>query len=283
MSVAAVNEAPKKKGLLAGAKSLLVLSLVIAAMAAFGALQIIGSAADQVPYYVLSSDVPARTQITPDLLVEVQTSQGGQPRTAYDLAWVQTNADDAFTRIPLQAGDTLTPSNTGPLRRITAGLPPNFVAASFKVDPADAVAGKVRRGDYIEIAATSDGASAAEGSLSKIVMHHVLVLDVTVDPTSIAEAANEGQEGQNIDPGPESAAVRDGIPQLYTVAVTPKDFTRLTLLKGAKLSVALSANEPGATSDASTSSTEVFNGDPVTDSGKGTEKVFDVADDPASK
>jgi Flp pilus assembly protein CpaB len=271
MSVESVAGVPKKKGLLSGAKSYWVLALVVAALAAGGALSILGSAADQVSYWVLNQNVAARTQIQPEMLTEVRTSNGGQPRVAYDLPWIQQNTDRAFTKIPLSAGDILTKSNIGPLTRITDGLPKDFVVASVAVDAADAVAGKIRRGDYVEVAATSDD---PEGKVSKIVLHHVLVLDVTVAPKSIPQAANDGQAGETAgQPGPESAAVRGGIPSLYTVAVSPKDFTKLSLLKGTQLSLALSANQGGPNTNAQTSETDVFNGNAVGDSGAGTSLV----------
>ena len=270
---------PKKGGLLKGARSIYALAGLLAVLAMFGALSILGSAADQVSYYVLKAPVAARTQITPTMLTEVKTSNGGQPRTAYDLAWVQTNQEKAFTRIALRPGDTITASNVGPLTRITDGIPNTFVAASFAADPSDAVAGKVRRGDYIEIAAISE-ANAATGNVSKIVMHHVLVLDVTVAPATIAAAANDGQAGANLAPGPESAAVRGGIPSLYSVAVSPGDFTKLVLLKGKPLAVALSPNRTDSTINASSGQGDVFGDGPVADSGAGT---VAVQPDPASQ
>lgn len=269
MTVQANESGHKKKksllsGILGGAKTIWVLAIVLALFAVFGALTILGNAAATQTYWVLGRDVPARTQITPDMLLPKEAKVGGAPDTAYDNVFVRDNP--VFTKIALGAGDVVTASNAGPLTRITEDVPENFVGASFTAEPELAVSGKVRTGDFIDLIAVNDG--GASGVTSKVVLQHVLVLDVTVAPSSIAAEAVQGQEGENLDPGPESEAVRSGIPSVYTVAVSPKDATKLAVARAYDLYVVLSGNLPDENVDVSTSATELFNG-PVTDSSAG--------------
>ncbi len=271
--------APEKKGLFAGllgsGRSYWLFALVAALIAVGGALSILGKAAATTTYYVLGQPVAARTQITPSMLVPVTTSVGGQPRNALDVAYVRDNPVFALT--PLRAGDVVSTSVAGPLQRINANLPADFVAASFAVPPENAVAGKVRAGDYIDVIAESGNAGAATGGVAKVVLSHVLVLDVTVAPQTITQAATSGPAGANLNPGPESAQVRGGIPSLYVVGLSPQDATKLALVRGRNLMVVLSGNQPAPNLDVQTDFGSVFTPGPVGDSGAGTEKAARAA------
>lgn len=277
MSETTTSKSAKKSGLLSGllggGKSYFVLALVAALFATGGVLTLLGQAAATTTYYVLTQDVPARTQITEALLAPVQTSLGGEPRNALDLVDIQeANAEGgpgAFALLPLQAGDVLSSSTVGPLDRISANLPDGFVAASFALTPENAVAGKIRRGDYIDVIAVSDSTGDA-GSTSKVVLHHVLVLDVTVAPETIADAATSGQAGADVAPGPESAAVRGGIPSLYVVGLSAEDAVKLALVRDKNLMIVLSANQTTGALDAQEQLGNVFGPDAVSDSGAGT-------------
>lgn len=267
MTVQAQEKTKKSlfSGILGGGKTIWVLAVVVALMAVAGTLTILGNAAATATYYVLGRDVPARTQITPDMLEPREAKVDGAPPNAYDVVDVQEK--DLFSQTGLSAGDVISPSNTGPLTRISEDLPDNFVAASFPVTPENAVAGKVRKGDFIDIIAAQDGDSA--GKIAKVVLQHVLVLDVTVAPNSIAEQATEGQEGENLTPGPESEQVRSGIPSVYTVGVTPEDATRIALVRPLELFVTLSANAPEQSMNIQSQLGNVFQG-AVGDSSAGT-------------
>lgn len=263
----------KKSGLsnlLGGGKSYWVVALIAALIAAGVTLQVLGRAAATTTYYVLGQDIPARTQITSSLLVPVQTSLGGEPRNEIDPVYLNQHQGDVFSLYALKAGDVLSPSTVGPLARINKDLPDNFVAASFQLTPENAVAGKVRRGDYIDIIAVND-ANADAGATAKVVLHHVLVLDVTVAPQTIAQAANAGQAGANANnPGPESAQVRGGIPSLYTVGLSPQDAVTLALVRDKNLMIALSANDATGSLTAQAQLGGVFGPDPAGDAGAGT-------------
>lgn len=259
----------KKQGFLSsalgGGKAIWVAAIVLALIAVFGALTILGNAAATQTYYVLGRDIAARTQITPEMLVAKEAKVDQAPPNALDPVAVRTGT--VFSQIALKAGDVVSSSNAGPLNRITADVPQDFVAASFNAQPDIAVAGKVRSGDHIDLIATNDDGSA--GPVSKVVLQHVLVLDVTVSPNSIAQSANNGQAGNGVaNPGPESEAVRGGIPAVYTVAVSPEDATKLALARNHDLYVVLSGNVPDLNQTAQSDLRSLFNS-AVTDSSDG--------------
>lgn len=270
MTVQAEESKHSKKGgllsgLLGGGKTIWAIAIVSALVTVFAALNILGNAAATQTYYVLGREIPARTQITPDMLVAKEAKVGEAPPTAFDVVYVRDNA--VFSQYPLNTGDVISASNAGPLERINADLPDNFVAASFSIPPENAVAGKVRKGDFIDLIASTGEGDA--GDTARVVLQHVLVLDVTVSPDSIAQEANDGQEGADLERGPESEAVRTGIPQVYTVGVSPEDATKLALVRPLNLFVVLSANLPDLAMNVQSQLGNVLQGN-VGDSSAGT-------------
>lgn len=243
------------------------LSLFFSVLAGLGVFLIVGKAADRTPIYVMSEDVPARTQITSANVLKVDVNAEAQPVTA--LSYADVASGKLFTAVPLKRGDILTTSVTAGLTPINYKLPPRYLTASIQVAPERAVGGKIKRGDYIDIAAVT-------GTTSKVVLQHVLVLDVTVNPNSIASAAND--KPNSSPPGPESQQVRGGIPQVYTLAVTARDFAKLALVGDSKVWLALSSYPVESSLTARVTLPDVFAPGPVPDSGAGTGKVF--TDDP---
>ena len=239
-------------------------ALAFAFLAGFGALSILGHAAANETYYVLNQAVPARTQIEPSMLAPLEAKDGQAPPNALDPSYVRDHA--VFAKIALSNGDVITPTNAGPLGNINANIPSNYVAASFSVNPEDAVAGKVRTGNYIDIIAVN--ASSNSDASAKVILEHVLVTDVTVSPDSISQEAVSGQVGTDLDPGPESSAVRGGIPSLYTVAVDPEDAAKLALARSYDLYVVLSSNDTPSEMNVQATENDLFNGT-VADSSKG--------------
>jgi len=240
-------------------------------MAVLVSASILGHAADTGTYYVLNVDVAARTPITNDMLKPVTTSAEGVPQSAFDPIYVSSN--EVFAKYALKVNDLVTASNTGPLESISKDLPAGFVVASLAASPENAVAGKIRRGDYIDayaVGAPNSATGAGGNTISKLVLHHMLVLDVTVSPSTITAAAGQ-QAGSNLAPGPESAAARSGIPSLYTVAVTPMDAAKISVIRGKSIFLTLSSNDAGkGPVDVQQGLQKVFGSDPVGDSGAGT-------------
>lgn len=278
------GKSKKKEGflgsLLGGGKAYYILALLAAVGAAFGTLAIVGQSAERSVYWVLSADAPARTPITANMLQEVETAQGSEPRNALTYNDI-LNGPQIFANVGLQMGDVVTPSVAGPLERIDNNLPDNYVVTSFTVSPENAVAGKVRAGDLIDVIAVDE--SETEGQVAKLVLHRVLVLDVTVNPSTIAKGTTDNtlsntsasdttaSNPSSSEPGPDSAQIRGGIPLLYTVAVTAEDATKIALIRGKNILIALSSNGSslGGTVDVQTSQNEVFGRGAVNDSSAG--------------
>lgn len=229
---------------LKGRWTIWIIALVFSLLSGLGVLTIIGSAADTKTYYVVTTDVAPRTPISIANTEPRTMSADGFPDNALSLAQVESGA--LYSKIPLLAGEMVTESNTGELEPITSAMPEGYVAVSLSVSPDNAVAGRVKPGDLVDIAAVSD---SVDGPLAKVILSGVLVLDVSVAPASIAAAANDDAIGSDIPegPGPDSVAARNGIPQLYTFAVSLQDFATLALLRDKNVYLALSRPEDADT------------------------------------
>lgn len=255
-------------GLLKGRWVVWGMALFFSILAGIGVLLIVGKAADRVPYYIAATDMPARTPITLATVRQVDVNADALPPTA--LSYAEIARGDLFTRVPLEAGDIITSAVATGYEPVNYNIPDDFVTASIAVPAENAVGGKVKQGDYVDIAAVGNGGNAG-GQVAKVIMQHVLVLDVTVDPSTIS-SASANRRSEDGGPGPDSAETRGGIPELYTLAVTPEDFTRLTLASSeGDLFLALSSRKTAKDLRASTSAEELFNRDlSVRDGGAGT-------------
>lgn len=229
---------------LKGRWTLWIIALFFSFVAGFGALSILGSAADRVPYYVATADMAAGTQITTDIVTEKTAPADAVPPTALTLADIQNNT--LFAKVALKAGSVIQLSVISKEGGPTADLPDGYVLTSMLIPPANAVAGRVTRGDYVDVAAVIDGTA-------RIVMQHVLVVDVTVNPASIAQAATttttNPATGETTTGSGNSSALYAGVASLYTFAVSPEDFAKIAVLGEAKVYLALSATKTPASLD----------------------------------
>lgn len=239
----------------------IAIGLAVAAM--FGVLTLLGSLTAQTTYYVLGQPVAARALITPDLLVPVTVSDGGQPGNAYDPIYLRDN--QVFAKIALQRGDVVSPSNSGPATRLTENLPDNFVAASFTVSADNAVGGKVRPGDFIDVIAQVDGTGDDGARTAKIVLSRVYVLDVSVAAEALAAgtdpAVGEDEEG--------AVPVNQGVPALYTVAVSPEDAVTIAQIRDKTPFVTLSSKAAQGEVDVERNLADIFGSGAVKDSSEG--------------
>lgn len=218
-------------------------------LAAVGVMLLLGRAADRTTYWVLNQDVPARSQLLPSMLEEVTVNVGGEPVNA--LTPEDLSGGKLFAQVPLAAGDVISGAVAGELTRIGDEAPEGFSPVSFAVSPENAVAGKVRRGDFIDIIAVRDSDLGRE---AHYVLTGVQVLDVTVAPSTIAEGANDDVAPESL-PGPESNLVRGGIPSLYTVALSPEDIVKLSVAMQDQLMIALT-NTPNPEKNLGVASSE---------------------------
>lgn len=267
-----------------GNKVFFGIAIAIALAIAGIVLFILSSVVATTKYYVLNTDVPARSQISSSMLTEVVTSSGSQPPNALSLAEVESQ--DTYAKYGLKTGDVLTQSNTGEKSPLTAGIPDNFTVMSITVDPKNAIAGKITAGDYVDII----GTDPKNDQISKVVLRHVLIADAMTDPSQVSSSGNTTGDDANAKADASAGngagtstedTLRGGIPMVYTVAVSPQDATKLQLLTSgdsSKISMVLSPheNEKSVGKESIYSQLgDLFNSDvAVGDSGAGTDNTF---------
>jgi Flp pilus assembly protein CpaB len=255
-----------------------IMALTFALLAGFGTLTLIGSASQRVNYFVVSENVAARTEITAANVVSVSVTADAIPPTA--LTEEQVASGEYYTKIALSKHTVLTGSVvTKGLDALGSQLKDGYVMASLLVTPENAAGGRIAAGDYVDIAALS-GSDA--NATAKIALHHVLVLDVTVSADTVANnaanaSATTGASANSTTAGPSSPALYGGIPQLYTFAVTPDEFTKLALIRDSKVYLALTKASATAPVDASANGSSVFTGGAVQSSTGSTGSSTDSA------
>lgn len=235
-----------------------ILALTFALMSGFGTLFILSSAAERVNYYVVAENVAARTQITETMVKTVSAPADAVP--ANSLTAEEILSGDFFSKVELSAGTPLTDSVvTEGLSPLSKELPAGFVMASLIVSPEDAAGGRISRGDLVDIAAVDP-----DSGVAKIVLHQVYVLDVAVAPDTVADSANAtATDSTGEQPGPDSAALYGGIPQMYTFAVSRSDMLKLALIRDSQVYLALSNGDGTSSIDEMTDAPSVFSGGPV--------------------
>lgn len=244
----------KSASVLKGRWTLWAMALFFSLLAGFGALTILSSLADRVTYYVVNQDVPAGVEITTDLLAAVEAPADGiAPGT---LTLEEITSKTWYSKVPLAYGTVIQSSTVTDNKTLTSDLPPGYVLATILVDPENAVGGRIKRGDYVDIAAVSgdDLASAT----AKIVMQRVLVVDVAVSPASIADAAASNATGEEEIPLADENALYSGTPSMYTLAVSPQDFAKLALIREANIFLALSAAQTPESLDVQENGASLF-------------------------
>lgn len=223
-------------------------------------------------YYVLNTDVPARTLITPTMLTEQVVSSGGEPPTAIDISAVTSN--QLYAKTSLTAGDILTQSNVGDLIPLRQGIPDDFVVTSFSADPNSSAGGNIKRGDYVDIFYVGDGQSS-------LLFQRVLILDTTTDLNAGAPAESKDPAAAGTTPtttdSTATAVYRGGVPFLYTVGLTQADALKLSAASSGKFYVVLTSAkdvEKGSSSKTLGMSLNDVLSSAATDSGKGTDRFF---------
>lgn len=204
-------------------------------------------------YYVLKSDITAKTQVTPNMLQAVTTSDGTAPAAAKNISDVQSGY--LYTKYPLLKGDILTNSNVGEFEDISTGVPDTWVVTSFAVSSDNAVQGRIKRGTYFDLmVATKDG--------SYYPFVNVLALDSTTSSLQ-TDTTTTNQMGQ------------------YVVGMSPSDAAKLQQImasNGSNVKLILSPRQNQYSKPQLASYKGVFKYDPSTDSpknqGEGTDYTF---------
>lgn len=273
---------PNKKSVFDGRKMWFLFAAIASAVVAILSFSLISVVTATESYYVLTEDVPARTQITAEILGEVTVARGATPPNALSLSELVNN--EVFTLIELQAGDILTSSNTGDLVSLYAGLPDDFVIASFIAQPSAAAGGNIRRGDYIDILALINDPTITESSSvgATYALQRVLVIDATVDLDSYDGASEETVGGTGEANTGEQIAQRSGIPTLFTVGLTQENAAILAVATQFDLFVVLSSidSQNGNVNENPGSATaEGLWGDGAPNAGLGTDNTFGAGGD----
>lgn len=287
LSKGANKTAPKKKPskTFSGNKTWFVFAIIAAVAAAGLIFAILSQLVSTTTYYVLKNDVPARSQVTPEMLAPVVTSSGSQPRNALGLAEVSDPSTPVYAKFALNTGDILTASNTGGLTPLQESIPEDYVVASFVADANNAVAGKLATGNYIDIIAI--GGNSGDSAVAKYALRHVLLMDVSTDPGAIGESSSQatdenGNPLESSTPTSTQDQMRSGIPSLYTVALPAADAAKLALIRDANIFVVLSpkadSNDSFKPADITVTEGQVFSDAPVGNSGEGTDPTFGNGD-----
>jgi hypothetical protein len=185
-------------------KMLWVLILIIATVIGFGVFYIMNSVTKQDTYYVLNTNIPSRTQITPDYMYPVTTSKGSAPANALSITDVQSG--NIYSKYPLNAGDVVATSNAGALDSINEGIPDNWVVTSFDPGDSDPVVENLQRGDYFDIMVTNmkksdtqsgTATSDQNGVLSNIKVGQWLFRNVMVLDNPTATTTSNSSDSSN--------------------------------------------------------------------------------------
>lgn len=254
---------------------LIWVSIIVLVVIVFvGALNYLKAFYQTETYYILNQDVPARTQIFPEMLSPVTTSAGTAPAAALGIAEVQDNA--AYAQYPLLEGDILTGSNVGGLSDVAVGIPDSWVITNFSIDADSAASGRITRGAYFDIMMI--GAPKADGDTTSgpgvyYPFINVLALDVTTSISSLSSSQ-----------AADSEEARVGQTDLYSVGASPEDAARLqsAIAQGATMKLVLSPRQneyqaPNPADYRTTSGGNVFfynTGDVPTNLGEGTDYTF---------
>lgn len=136
-------------------------------------------------YYVLNQDIGSKTQVLDSMLTKVETAKGTAPKNAITQA--QVSEGNIYTKIPLSAGDILTPSNTGLNIDNSTGIPDGWSVTTFSIPTVSAVNGSITKGQYFDIIGVSDS------GIAKYIASNVLALDVD-SGISQAEVTNDSTQ-----------------------------------------------------------------------------------------
>lgn len=143
-------------------------------------------------YYILNQDLPAKTLVTSNMLTAVETAKGTAPKNAITASELASGT--VFTKIPLETGDVLVPSNTGINIDAATGIPDGWSVTSFTVSRQNAVNGNISKGQYFDVIGVREGTS-------KYIATTVLALDVdsgVVDSSVSADSKSTAGSGNEI-------------------------------------------------------------------------------------
>jgi pilus assembly protein CpaB len=246
-----------------GARKPLLVAVVLglaAALLSWNYVQRAGQGARQaalVPVIVAATDIPVRTQITPQMLQVKEVAADARHPKAFTAVEQVTGK---VTNLPIAAGEQVL-STKFFLRKEDSGLafrvPPGRRAVSVSVNEVVTAGGLINPGDFVDVIGlfstnSGSGGSAQTQDTATIVLQNIEVLAVAQSLGGVAEpqGALAGVTGGNkADPQRQEAVARPNA-RTFTLAVTPEEAQRLILAeeKG-KIRLALRAVEDHAPVD----------------------------------
>lgn len=142
-------------------------------------------------YYILNQDVSAKVLVSTDMLTKVETAKGTAPKNALSLVDVSSN--NVYTKVPLQAGDVLSLSNTGLNISSSTGIPDSWSVTSFTIPRNQAVNGNITKGEYFDVIGIN-------GSGAKYIATTVLALDIDsgVPNTTVENSKSTAGTGEEL-------------------------------------------------------------------------------------
>ena len=214
-------------------KMLWVLIVIVALVIGFGVFYVMNSLTKQDTYYVLQESIPSRTQITPDLLATISTSPDSIPPNALDVTDVQMG--NVYSKYPLNAGDVVSESNSGPLDSVNEGVPDNWVVTSFDPGDSDPVVENLARGDYFDIMVVnmkkSDATSGEEVAkddrnqvLDNITIGQWLFRNVMVLDNPTATVSSDSADSEN-----GATAQTQNSTTMFLLGMSPRNATILAM------------------------------------------------------
>lgn len=136
-------------------------------------------------YYVLNTNVKAKQQITPEMVVARETAEGTGPIHALSMEEIQRGG--VYSKYPLFAGDVVASSNAGSLSGIPLGIPDDWLVTSFTINSTDAVGGILGKGDYADLLGINDDGA-------QYIFNNILILEVKF----LNDEYDETLEGQTV-------------------------------------------------------------------------------------
>lgn len=167
---------------------------MIAVITAFGVKSYLSSLQETDPVVLAATEIPARAQITLDMLTVVQVNHADRKRLANNGFSSVEEVVGRHARRTIEAGEVLRnrPSDFTEPGAVQVGatpgegaladfLPPNTRAIGIKVDQQAVLGSHIRPGDTVDLVFTSKSDSTG-GVYSSLLMQQVQILDIQRAP-----------------------------------------------------------------------------------------------------
>mgnify|MGYP002633591339 CR=1 FL=1 len=216
------NELKKGRGLFGflstGGGKLTIGAVILAIIAGAGVYLYTTDSSERIQQLVLLNDMPANTLISMTDVQPVEVPLSAVQDPTLLVTSEQINSGVVVTKVALKRNTVLVVGAVGNFSRLSDKLPDGYQMVSIVVDPANAAGGSVTAGDIVDIYGAG---GSGEGSVFSNGMKGVRVLDVIVNPSTIAKEATVDPNTGKSDKGSDSPDLKSGIGSVYKLQVTP--------------------------------------------------------------